>query len=1380
MIRTKLLLGSYILFILAACGGKSTTNGSDGGSDPNTRKDGSVSGDGGTNGDADGGGKDGSTTLPPPPPRDSGNCIPSCEPGDCGKVPDGCGKFLECDECGDGEVCGLFEPNKCGMPKPDECKPKSSNQVCAGKCGAVSDGCSDVIVCTSANGGESCTGADQCIDSKCTNTAPTCTALTCAQKMHTCGVDGDGCSGSLDCGTCGMNQRCAYSPQGNACEAYTAPSCVPTPATTACAGTCGIVGDGCGNQIRCEDDDATKCPMNTTCGGGGTPGVCGSGTTCTQVPVATACTGKCGDQSDGCGGIYTCNSTNGGQSCDVNNGESCGGGGVANQCGKVACVPRTQAAACPGNANGRSCGSQPDGCGNLIDCGGCSTNEVCGLNEPNICGQIPQCQPTSRATVCVGKCGSLPDGCGGSHQCSDDSNGVTCTGQEYCGANGQANRCGIPPVSCVERTCAELGHTCGLASDGCGHVINCWQGCAANNSSCTGSCGSTSSCLAQSGVQSCVAGGPACSGSLCSSVPMSCASNSPTTLTGTVRTPGRVVNGNTLDQLPVPNALVYIPGEPSVALPTIFQGVQANNTASCGRCADEALVADGQSVLAAAVTNYRGEFVLQGRVPVGAAFNLVIKVGKWRRVVQVPAGVSAACMTRGLDLQYTRLAANRNDGLTGTTLPRIAVSTGSVDAMECVLLGIGISQSEFTIPTGTGRIHMYRANGTRMPGSTCTGTYSPGSQSCSANNNAGCVDNRSGCSWNNASVADTTLYASQAAINAYDMVVFDCEGTNHYIRGSDPLSRLLSYVNNGGRVFASHWSYEWLDNNGALDMAAAWTNTGSATTGTGFVSLPSGTTTRTRANPVKSLVYRDWLDWQGALTGTTAGTLNNPTTPQMAITDPRDVAGATVGGSTDEWMYRNSSGAKVQQLSFNTPYGAVENQICGRVAFSAFHVAATDGGTTLATNNLYFPNECRSTALTPQEKTLAFMLFDLGACVSGGDPPAPPACEPKTAAELCPGVNDACGFVSNGCGGVVDCAGCSPGFYCDGNLCRPQQCAPNSCATLGYTCGTWPDGCGGSARNSQGVEGCGECTGGQICGLNSPGICGGCVRIPQNTACPTNSCGVVSDGCGGTYNCGACTSGFCGGAGPNTCGQNPCTPASQAMACNQKNCGLVADGCGGTINCGVCTQPDTCGGGGAPNVCGRPMCTPKTLQQACSGLQCGWVSDGCGGAINCGNCTGGGVCGGNGPNMCGGTCTKTTCSAANAQCGNIADRCGGLLNCGPCPTGETCGATTPNRCGPGSSCTPRSCGSAGANCGLIGDGCGGAIDCGTCSSPQTCGGAGTPNQCGTGTQGCNKLTCSAQQVQCGAASDGCGGLLDCGACPSGYFCSNGTCNPALY
>jgi hypothetical protein len=53
------------------------------------------------------------------------------------------------------------------------------------------------------------------------------------------------------------------------------------------------------------------------------------------------------------------------------------------------------------------------------------------------------------------------------------------------------------------------------------------------------------------------------------------------------------------------------------------------------------------------------------------------------------------------------------------------------------------------------------------------------------------------------------------------------------------------------------------------------------------------------------------------------------------------------------------------------------------------------------------------------------------------------------------------------------------------------------------------------------------------------------------------------------------------------CGCTPTTCQAQG-----KNCGSISDGCGGTLNCGTCSAPDTCAGAGTPNVCG------------CVGVQC--------------------------------------------------------------------------------------------------------------------------------------------------------------------------------
>ncbi len=64
-------------------------------------------------------------------------------------------------------------------------------------------------------------------------------------------------------------------------------------------------------------------------------------------------------------------------------------------------------------------------------------------------------------------------------------------------------------------------------------------------------------------------------------------------------------------------------------------------------------------------------------------------------------------------------------------------------------------------------------------------------------------------------------------------------------------------------------------------------------------------------------------------------------------------------------------------------------------------------------------------------------------------------------------------------------------------------------------------------------------------------------------------------------------------------------------------CGDLPNGCGGTLDCGTCTSPQTCGGGGVAHQCGS-TCTPTTC--AAAGATCGVISDGCGGTIDCGAC----------------------------------------------------------------------------------------------------------------------------------------------------------------
>jgi hypothetical protein len=88
----------------------------------------------------------------------------------------------------------------------------------------------------------------------------------------------------------------------------------------------------------------------------------------------------------------------------------------------------------------------------------------------------------------------------------------------------------------------------------------------------------------------------------------------------------------------------------------------------------------------------------------------------------------------------------------------------------------------------------------------------------------------------------------------------------------------------------------------------------------------------------------------------------------------------------------------VEYLTINTP---VEDAVgdagaqCGRMVYTDLHVSA--GPTSDSSHDdTPFPGGCVTTGLSPQEKALEFMLFDLASCVQQESvPPMPPPPVPR-------------------------------------------------------------------------------------------------------------------------------------------------------------------------------------------------------------------------------------------------------------------------------------------------------------------------------------------------------------------------------------------------
>jgi hypothetical protein len=126
----------------------------------------------------------------------------------------------------------------------------------------------------------------------------------------------------------------------------------------------------------------------------------------------------------------------------------------------------------------------------------------------------------------------------------------------------------------------------------------------------------------------------------------------------------------------------------------------------------------------------------------------------------------------------------------------------------------------------------------------------------------------------------------------------------------------------------------------------------------------------------KGVAFRDWLVNVGA--STTPG--------QLAVVGSKHMVDATL--MAQQWIYGYDTSKKtntVQYFSFTTPVGQTE---CGRMVFSDVHLSG--GGGTLAA--VPFPSRCDmiSQDLSPQEKALEFMLFDLSSCVQKDDQPVEP------------------------------------------------------------------------------------------------------------------------------------------------------------------------------------------------------------------------------------------------------------------------------------------------------------------------------------------------------------------------------------------------------
>jgi hypothetical protein len=439
-------------------------------------------------------------------------------------------------------------------------------------------------------------------------------------------------------------------------------------------------------------------------------------------------------------------------------------------------------------------------------------------------------------------------------------------------------------------------------------------------------------------------------GAVVDSVPdPNCPNGGNTTVSGIVYDPAL--------QNPLYNITVFIPNQLS-DLPNL------NSGASCAACADYYPA----NIVAAAGTDVHGHFTITRAaggpaIPVGKNIPIVVQTGKWRMAFTF--GEVTACQDNVAPDKTLRLPAKASEG----NLPDIAISTGGADSLECLPLRIGIDSSEYVAGgAGPGHLHIFQGAG----GATTTaGTpKSPAS-----------------------------LWDSQADLMKNDVVLLSCEGAE--TTGVTTASRtdLQNYANSGGRVFASHFHYSWFNQAPFLAQnLAKWTPGANALDDNTFFPGEVVTTLNTAAGGTfpEGVALGQWLGVVNALDANglldiwfsrhnaDVSTANTPSQPWIVL----DKSSSMDPGAT-------------QYFSWDTPVGTAGAEQCGRIVYSDLHVS---GGPGKAEGNVppdypmargmqggTVPDQCAMHPLTPQEKALEFMLFDLSSClIPVGSPPVPP------------------------------------------------------------------------------------------------------------------------------------------------------------------------------------------------------------------------------------------------------------------------------------------------------------------------------------------------------------------------------------------------------
>lgn len=254
-----------------------------------------------------------------------------------------------------------------------------------------------------------------------------------------------------------------------------------------------------------------------------------------------------------------------------------------------------------------------------------------------------------------------------------------------------------------------------------------------------------------------------------------------------------------------------------------------------------------------------------------------------------------------------------------------------------MLRSIGIDDSEFTLPTGAGAVHLY--------------------------------DN-----WQGGGTSLESLLTDQMKLQEYNLLFINCTETtvNKYANQTLTKANLFNYVNTGGRMYVTDWAYDFLEQVTQFSPYISFDGADSK--------LPEPVNAAQwvwDGTPLKGTIGDGHLaDWMKAAGASADGSVMVGASWALA----NKVAQDQMSYPSTTWVHGSAKGID-RPMTVTFDYN-----MCGKVLWSSYHTQSPGGGKSADPDSgpgTPFPSYCKSTAKTmiPQEKILEYLIFQISACL---------------------------------------------------------------------------------------------------------------------------------------------------------------------------------------------------------------------------------------------------------------------------------------------------------------------------------------------------------------------------------------------------------------